>query len=184
MNNDKQEVMQICFEECKGILRALAVKYKAIYNGDVEEAFADACLWLMEFYDSFDRNKATFVTYAYSVIENKFINAGKKAYKEKQHMSNVSIEDLDKDGLLVYGSNKIILDEGMTKGQSERYNIYFQYCNDLEILTEREQTIFKLFYYDNWNIKDIASQLGLSEIRIKEIKSKIIKKLDKNSKNM
>lgn len=183
MENNKQEIMEICFDECKGILRALAVKYKNIYNGDVEEAFADACLWLMEFYGSFDRNKATFITYVYSVIENKFINAGKKAYKEKQYFSNVSIEELDKEGLLVCGNEKHILKEDVTKGQIERYHIYFEYVDYLDMLTEREQTIFKLFYYDNWNIKDIASQLNLSEIRIKEIKSKIIKKLKKITKN-
>lgn len=183
--NNRQINMELCFEECKGILKALAYKYKGIYNGDIEEAFANACMWLVELYDNFDRNRATFVTYAYSSVENKFINEGKKIYRENQYISHSSIEDLDRDGYLISDCNEDdLIDDRMTIGQRERYDLYLKLYECVDILSERERTIFKLFYYNNWNIKDIADVLELSEIRIKEIKSKIVKKMLKNYENM
>lgn len=188
MNNlneeqDKQVYMELCFQECRGILKSLAIKYKKIYNNDIEEAFAEASLWLMELYDTFDRNKATLQTYVYSCIERKFINAGKKKFKETQFVSAASIDELDQEGLLIYCNDVEVAGEKMTEGQRERYEIYFKYYPHIGYLPEREQDIFKLFYYNHWNIKDIAEQMDLSEIRIKELKSKIIKKMQEFSEN-
>lgn len=182
MKNSKQENVELCFQECKGILKTLAIKYKSIYDNDVEEAFAEASMWLVELYDSFDKNRASFVTYAYSVIENKFINAGKKFYRERCTMIDATIEELDQEGLLT-DSNEIILDTEMTLGQKKRCDVYFELVDYLDRVSEREEKIFKLYYYDSWSISELAEYFELSEIRIKEIKNNCVRKLREIQEN-
>lgn len=176
--------IELCFEECKGVLRSLAYKYKNIYNGDVDEAYANACLWLVEMYDKFDRNKASFVTYVYMIVDNRFINEGKKAFNEKKYLSNIPLDDLGIDDEL-YCNRAIETkanDNNSTNGQKERYKFYFELESFMNVLNEREQIIFKTFYYNNWNIKDIAKYLELSDIRVKELKKEAVKKLFKEQK--
>lgn len=184
---DKRISIELCLEECKGVLRSLAYKYRRIYNNDEEEAFANACLWLVELYDRFDKDRASFVTYIYTVVENRFINEGKKFYNEQKYLSHQSIDELDEKNLLVtdiYGDGSGTSDK-TTSGQKERYSMYFMFYPFLEELDEREEIIFKMFYYNNWSIREIATYMDLSEIRVKELKGEIVKKLtEKHEKDL
>ncbi len=47
----------------------------------------------------------------------------------------------------------------------------------LEDLKERDQLIIQLYYYEELNLKEISSILGISESRISQIHKKILKKL-------
>lgn len=185
-NIERNKNIEMCLEECKGTLKNLSYKYRSIYNGDTDEAFADACLWLVELYDKFDKDKASFVTYIQHVIENKFLDVYRKNKATSLDIVNKDICELDELGLLptsedIYSSSNY--DDILTDGQINRYNIYLDNQDYLYVLKEREQDIFKLFYCNMWDISKIASAYGLSEIRIKEIKRKALSKIE-DAKNL
>lgn len=47
----------------------------------------------------------------------------------------------------------------------------------LETLKEREQLIIQLYYYEELNLKEISEMLGISESRISQIHTKLLRKL-------
>lgn len=180
-NEDRNKNIELCLEECKDTLKRLAYKYRSVYNGDTDEAFANACLWLVELYDKFDRDKASFVTYIGCVIENKFLDDYRKHKVYDLDVIGTDIQDLDELGIIPSYDN--VSDEfdcdkeELTPGQIDRYEIYLEYQNQLDILKEKERDVFKLFYYNMWDISKIANAYDLSEIRIKEIKRNALNKL-------
>lgn len=177
---DKKSNIELCFLECEKILWKLSNKYKNIYNGDTNEAFSCASLWLVEDYDTYDKNKSSFVTYIYKCIERKFINEAIKKKNSDDNMDYGDIEDLDECGLLVNNNENILIDENITNGKLERYSFYLENKSYLNNVKNRDYEIFRMYYYCGRNISDIAEIFNLSEIRIKEIKRKILKIIDKN----
>lgn len=181
--NNREENLKSYLAECQYILLRMANKYKNIYNGDKEEAYANACLWTIELYDGFDRNKSKFTTYIYSIIDNKFKDEWRKKNKEYKLFASGDIEDYDEKGMINTDLYENDYDDILTSGQKDRYSLYFDLYKYTNILNDREKVIFKLFYYNNWKIEDIASVVELSAIRVKEIKKKIIIRLEKEKKN-
>lgn len=182
MDNNKN--IEICFQECEKMLWKLADKYKSIYNGDKEEAFANASLWLVEDYNGYNRDKASFVTYIYMCIEKRFIKAMNKFYDEKEYICGTDLDDLDELGLLSTDNiDYQLIDDEMTDGKKNRYDIYFEYKDYLDIFKEKDKEIFRLYYYCGRNEKEIAEIYDLNERSIRKIKEKILKKVKNIKKN-
>lgn len=183
---ERNRNIEMCFEECKDTINNLSYKYKGIYGGDKEEAFANACLWLVELYDKFDKDKASFVTYISHVLENKFIDDYRKHKIYDLNIMKQDIQDLDELGLIPSYDNicdsEDIFQE-LTDGQIDRYSIYLDYQDYLDVLKEKEKDIFRLYYCNMWDISSIANAYDLSEIRIKEIKRNALNKLE-DAKNI
>lgn len=179
--NDRETNLELCFYECYGVLKTLAYKYRKIYNGDVDEAFSNACLWLVELYDSFDKNKSNFISYVYTIVSRKFINEGKKKFNERNVFINISFEELEEGGKFMGDSdtfNTNEQDRDSKMGLRNRENFYTECFGKMDDIKERDVQIFELFYSHGWSIKDIAIVFKLSEVRVKEIKRNIVKKIE------
>ena len=77
-------------------------------------------------------------------------------------------------------------DSGDTKGYSERAEILSDYAklaeqvhlhSDLELLTEKEKKVVKLYYYEDLTLKEISSILEVSESRVSQLHTKALKKI-------
>lgn len=179
----RKKGLELSYIEYRPILYKLAHKYKNIYNNDFEEALADSNLWFIECYDSYDKNKAHFSTYLYGVVENKFIDVSRRKKREK--LTFIDIDELNEDQLCYYDSfmqQDTTTNIDMTKGQMLRYNTYIYYQDFTSILDDRSQDIFKLYYYNNWSISEIAKFLNLSEVRVKQLKNNSLNLLEQERK--
>lgn len=185
MSYDKTRAngLELSYIEFRPILYKLSHKYKNLYNNDFEEALADSCVWFIESYDSYDKDKAHFSTYLYGVVENRFIDVSRK--KRREYETFVNIDDLNEEQLGYYDSSMFqdnSTDIDMTVGQMSRLSTYTYYQNFIDVLEIREQDIFKLYYYNDWSIIEIADFLNLSEIRVKQLKTNILNELEKEKK--
>lgn len=185
-NNDttRKNGLELSFLEYRPILYKLAHKYKNVFNNDFEEAFAETSLWFIECYDTYDKDKAHFSTYLYGVVENKFIDMSRR--KKRENATFIDIDELNEEQLGFYDSfmlNDNLTDiDDLTRGQVMRFKTYTYYQNFLDILETREQDIFKLYYYNNWSINEIATFLNLSDARVKQLKNNSLTLLENERK--
>ena len=180
MDNERTKNIELCIEQCTPILKKLSYKYKNIYDNDANEAFANACLWVVEMYDKFDRNKGSLVSYIGMIVEHKFIDAYRYNKVHEFDRYATDVYDMDEMNLLPY--EKDYEPEGeiiLTEHQQYRKDIYDRYEPYIDELSDRERGIFKLFYYNLWDISHIAKSYELSIMRIKEIKRDVLRKLEK-----
>lgn len=188
MNKDeliRQNGLELSYLEYRPILYKLSHKYKNVFNNELEEALAEANIWFIECYDSYDKNKAHFSTYLYGVVENKFIDIARRKKREKATF--IDIDELNEDELGFYDSfmlndTSTNIDD-LTKGQILRLDTYMYYQDFVDVLDTREQDIFKLYYYNNWSISEISKFMNLSEVRVKQLKNNSLILLEKERKD-
>jgi len=148
------------------IIEHIANKYQ-INTVSKEDLIQEGFLGLMEAEKKYDPNQGTeFGTYAYYWIKKYMLAAIKKEIEHSKKTN--SIEDVSVAEI---------------KDEEEKENVLIEEAKseDLKVLDEIEQKVYKLIFVEQKTLLDVAETINLSREKVRQIKQKIIRKLKTKS---
>ena len=133
-----------------------------IWGLDKEDVAQELRIHLLNKFDLFNPDKASFRTWANRVMRNKLIDLERTNRKEKDiiYASQFKVEDNEEFDTY---EEAIATDGG--KYAREMMDILDNQIilDRIEELPERQQQVVKLKVYESWTFKEIAEELGISE---------------------
>ena len=147
-------------------------------NGDVQ-AFTKLFGNIQDDLKKFIRYKVNNIDDINDIVQNAIIKAYLNIYK----LENIKYFRTWIIRIVINECNNFYLYRKKDENLIERYiksyeniekefNFEFDFDNIIEILSQKEQKIFKLFYQQDYCIKDIAKKLSIKESTIRAILSK------------
>ncbi|NPA13317.1 MAG: sigma-70 family RNA polymerase sigma factor [Aquificae bacterium] len=200
---DKKEKEKIVLENLSLVKKVASKIYYRLPKGDIE--FDDlvnvGVIGLMKAIDRYDKDKAKFSTYAYIKIRGEILDylrsldivprtVRDKIKKEKPAeegkpvpLSNTAVMVSIEKALSSDESLKIIdtlvsqretpEEEVIKEDQKEKL------LQAINSLSEKEKKVLQMMYFEEKDLKSIASELGISVSRVSQIKASAVKKLKK-----
>lgn len=147
------------------LARKIAGRYRNV-GIDYEDLVSIAFLGLVKAANSYNQEKAKFVSYAIPAIQNEILmNLRKKA------IMGVSFDEQEGDGMKL---GDLIGSESKELEQLEN-RLFLGQC--MRTLTENEQVVLNEIYYQNKVQSEVAKQLGCSQGHVSRIHHAALSKL-------
>lgn len=161
------------FVECyKRRIYYLALDLTGVHE-DAEDLSQEVFIKTFRAIHSF-RGAAKVSTWLYRITVNTFIDRSrKKAYSERSNWRSISDEDLSKNGLGGSDSHnnpETAVASNMIKAHIEQA---------LDVLSPQQRSAFVLRYYQNLQLREVASTLGVAEGTVKSLLFRAIRRLQK-----
>ena len=145
-------------------------KYYSPSNPIVEDLLQEGYVVILKSLKDYDINRNVhFLQYVKIKLYYFYLNY----YKKSMRQSTLSVEYLNETGKRLKNRN---LDQVTAIVRAEEKNALYK-C--IKQLTEREQKIIKLFYFQGASIQDISGQLDLKYRSVINMKCNALKKLRK-----
>ena len=162
----------------------LDIAYKLSYKHptiDSDEIHSNAVMGFMHAIKNFDPNnkKAKFSSYAHICIKGIATNYIKEAITERNR------DDISFDDPTAFSSEEkastvqeLVSDSSVNISRERDLSVgYDIILENQDVLTERESSIFKLFYIDDMSAVDIAERIGTHRKTVYNVIASAIKKL-------
>ena len=156
-------------KEFRGMIKSIAIRYCR----DEQDIFDDlvvvgeiACFKALDSFDELKNTKLS--TYLYGRIDGAIRDEVKTKYKFfGRNMQSHPIPIADVEAELSYDIDDIILNRNASE----------QLKKSIESLSGKEKKVLWLKYWEEKTLPEIAKELNMSEPRVSQIHSKVIKKL-------
>ena len=172
--NGDRKAMEEIIEKLQPLLISSIRRY---YNKpkEYEDLIQDGNIKIMESINDYDRDKAVYFL-GYIKMNIKFLYLDK--HKEKIHGSlNETLEGGQLERIDLLAGEDIDFLEDIIKKEEE-----IELENSFEILTPRQRRIVYLYYGKDMSIGQISSELGIAYRTVYNIKTRALKKLEKELK--
>lgn len=180
--NNSEEDANILFKRHHPMILDIAYKLANKHTKlDSDEIYSNAVVGFMHAINKFDPNNKTakFSSYAHICIKGYAINYIKETIKERNR-DEISFDDptafsTDEKTSTV---QELVSDSSINISRERDLGIGYDIILDnQDVLTERESSIFKLFYIDDMSAVDIAERIGTHRKTVYNTIASAIKKL-------
>lgn len=156
-DDDDRAFMEQLYIEYKGLMYGVALTYLH-NNEDAQDAVNDAIIRLMNKASELrGKNRSVLRSYIVSTMKRTALNIIRKKKTVRKRVRSVDIEEME-----AYADQKTEVDTAVIANSTSA-----ELRKAVEQLTDRERTVLRLKYFEEWSDTDIAQWLGLAESSIR-----------------
>ena len=156
-DDDDRAFMEQLYIEYKGLMYGVALTYLH-NNEDAQDAVNDAIIRLMNKASELrGKNRSVLRSYIVSTMKRTALNVIRKKKTVRKRVRSVDIEEME-----AYADQKTEVDTAVIANSTSA-----ELRKAVEQLTNRERTVLRLKYFEEWSDADIAQWLGLAESSIR-----------------
>lgn len=156
-DDDDRAFMEQLYIEYKGLMYGVALTYLH-NNEDAQDAVNDAIIRLMNKASELrGKNRSVLRSYIVSTMKRTALNIIRKKKTVRKRVRSVDIEEME-----AYADQKTEVDTAVIANSTSA-----ELRKAAEQLTDRERTVLRLKYFEEWSDADIAQWLGLAESSIR-----------------
>ncbi|MCH5286130.1 MAG: sigma-70 family RNA polymerase sigma factor [Christensenellaceae bacterium] len=156
-DDDDRAFMERLYIEYKGLMYGVALSYLR-NSEDAQDAVNDAIIRLIDKISELrEKDRSVLRPYIVSTMKRTALNVIKKKKNVRERVRNADIEELE-----AYADQKAQVDAAVIMNSTSA-----ALRKAVEQLTDREKTVLRLRYFEEWSDAEIAQWLGLSESSIR-----------------
>lgn len=156
-DGDDRVFMEQLYIEYKGLMYGVALTYLR-NSEDAQDAVNDAVIRLINKVPELrEKDRSVLRPYIVSTMKRTALNIIKKKKTMRERVRNVDIEEIE-----VYADQNAEVDTAVVVNSTSA-----ELRKAVEQLTDRERTVLRLKYFEEWSDADIAQWLGLAESSIR-----------------